>query len=273
MLVLKTFLPVAACTALMVIIVFQGVFQPVKVDLGFEHYGEEADHAIGPFKLPAWLGLAMPLNALVNAGYILVGLYWMVRTYQEEKKGAVGQLHAYFACTLCWMGILYGPIQFWRIMSQTHESAVVDQWVTLPFFTWVILWCKSLTVGWNRDLAALFMLSSLLSYNLVFFTDLGFEVALLIHSAQAINVSFSTFFRFPCKGNNFTFFMCCLTFANFIVFKLMDLHLPHYSEYFTEVSGHFISKLLGDILQMHFTFLFFENIAKRQLVDKSKKLE
>ncbi|XP_022109043.1 transmembrane protein 187-like [Acanthaster planci] len=273
MLVISTLLTVVGCTALMVIIVFQGIFSPAKVDLGHEHYGEKADFAIGPFKLPAWMGFAMPLNALVNAGYSLVGLAWVLRTYLARRRGEVGELQAYFAYTFAWMCILYGPVQFWRIISQTHESAVLDQWVTLPFFAWAILWCKALTVGWNREVTAMLMLSSILSYNLVFFTEFGFEIALVIHSVHTASTGFATNRQYPCKGNNFALFMCGLTYVNFVVFKVMDLHLPHYSEFFTEVSGHFISKLFGDVALGHFAFLFFENLAKKQQVESSKKVK
>ncbi|XP_033647586.1 transmembrane protein 187-like [Asterias rubens] len=262
MAVLMSLLPVVVSTSLMIMVVSHGIFDPIKVDLGFEHYAEKPDFTIGSYKLPDWLKLAMPLNALVNIGYVIIGFYWIFRTYFAERNKTVGSLHAYFAYTFAWMSIVYGPIQLGRILYQTHPSAILDQWVTLPFFTLVILWSKSFIIGWNLNVCLMFMLSSILSYNLVFFSEFGFEVSLILHAASVLNAMLAIHGKYTCEGNIKTLMLTFLAFVMFILFKVLDLHLPRYGDVFTEVSGHFLSKLFGDIAQIQCVFVFFENIAQ-----------
>lgn len=109
-------------TTVIAAFVFIGFFNEVNVDLGYAHYAEK------PFWLGPWM--ALPANTFINGGYVIIGLYWLLKVYLENISDS---LQFYFF-VFNWMAILYGPVQLMRILTQKTEWAILDQWYTLPFF-------------------------------------------------------------------------------------------------------------------------------------------
>ena len=103
-------------------------FERANVELGFQHYAEKAD--------PNTF-LKMPANACINLGYGLVGLYWLWKVNRRKKKL---RDKAFFYYVFAWMSMFYGLVQFGRIVTQTRLFAILDQWLTLPFFAWIVCW-------------------------------------------------------------------------------------------------------------------------------------
>ncbi|KAG8554408.1 hypothetical protein GDO81_003787 [Engystomops pustulosus] len=236
---------VTACLA----IVSTGVLDTVSTDLGYSHYAEKP--------IPGLPGLlSMPCNALINLGYVLLGVYWLV---QDEKATRIKSPNGfYLKNTFSWMAVVYGPVQWARIWTQTQWAAVVDQWFTLPIFAWAIIWCNSTLSNWDCQHFVVVELLSLSSYFLSKIHPQGFELALAIHIMWA----FTSGLRLQRKYGDATTRMylvlaltSCLGFVNL---KLLDHWLAQYFV-FQRFTGHFWSKIC-DILQFHYAFCFLAHL-------------
>jgi len=242
----------------------------IQVGIGQEEYAEPFDHS-SP--------LTMPMNALVNVLYPLCGLYWIYRSR--------GHTHGLFFYVMAIMTLCYGPIQFMRITTQERTWALIDQWVTLPFFGLVVFW----SARWHRkgnspaDLQDLVFLVVSLSMSVVSFVGAvlhprGFDFALAVHILLAVcivtllltRVTLSTTPGGGGEDSQFIllpFLATIVACSLFVALKLLDFVLPSYHPVFRHVSGHFLSKI-ADAAQIHFILLFFDRLC--QYVALQKKL-
>uniref|UniRef100_A0A5G2R7G5 Transmembrane protein 187 n=1 Tax=Sus scrofa TaxID=9823 RepID=A0A5G2R7G5_PIG len=174
----RALLHVALASCLCVAAVRSGVFDSVFVQVGREHYAE------APLAgLPAFL--AMPFNSLVNLAYVLLGAYWLQSEASAPGGPAEVQRARYLKDVFAGMALVYGPVQWLRIATQTRAAAVLDQWLTLPIFAWPVAWCLCLDWGWKPWLLLAVEGLSLSSYGLALLHPCGFELALGVHMATA----------------------------------------------------------------------------------------
>ena len=268
--VILAFLQVAIGLGVIVLILKQGFFDGARVEVGFKYYAEEPDSKLVGYVFPDWI--KMPANTIVNIGYCLVGMYWMMKTFTREQNSTVTSTEAYLCYIFAWMAIFYGPVQFTRIITQTPRSAVLDQWVTLPCFAWAAVWAKTLLVGWSTQWALSLMISSTLSYNMVFLHEQGFEIALILHAINVLMPIWTLHNRHPAKGNMFNLACLVVCFLDFTVVKLYDLELGQFHPFFKEFSGHFWSKV-GDFSMIHFVCCFLSNISEAKRLKEEKVQE
>ena len=240
------------------------VLDRAKVELGLEHYAEPGD---------AKSFIKMPANALVNVGYSIIGLYWIIRTRKNEKKlGA----EVFFYYLFSWMSVCYGFVQFGRIVSQSRMFAILDQWVTLPFFAWVVCWNEFVYRQslWQPSRFLFYMRVSFFSYFLVLLHEQGFEFVLGLHILAVVIYTVRTQERLGTQLSTRYFWFAILCCAGFVFLKLGDHYLGQFS-YFQRFSGHFWSKVC-DIGQIHFVCKYFEGLRvipkeSKGLSDKTKK--
>ena len=218
----------------------------IDVPLGPATYAEPFD----PHSL-----LKMPANALVNGAYLLVAagwLGWCARLPASDPRRAVRLRFAGFAL----LGALYGPLQFWRIVTQDKLPAVLDQWITLPFFAAFCAWALQLLRPTPRPAlrtAALLALS-VASYGLCWLTPSGFVLALAAHLLAAVALGIALLRRAPRElAGPFAGALCCC--VAFVVLKEADFALADFAP-FQRLTGHFWSKL-GDAGQIHFSLALF----------------
>ncbi|KAJ8046202.1 hypothetical protein HOLleu_04807 [Holothuria leucospilota] len=179
-----TFLPVLVVASILALSVYLDLYNSVYVELGFEHYAEKANSTLGGYKFPVWM--KMPANTLVNVGYVGVGFLWLLRVTSSDKLHETDiATNLYMVSIFAWMAIIYGFTQFARIVTQSLFWAVLDQWFTLPFFCWTIIWSRTVQHGWKAQSAVLILVLSILSYNLALLHKFGFDVALGVHIAVA----------------------------------------------------------------------------------------
>lgn len=268
--VLQSFVSVAIPLAVMVLTAHSGLFDSIEVETGYDHYAEPADSKLGPIPFPSFI--KMPANALVNIGYLLVALYWGVYIFiSNNKLASIQNMDAYLMYVLVWMMFLYGPIQFARIVTQNREWAILDQWVTLPIFAWVMVTCKTLLTDWQPRVAVLTMMASIMSYNLVFTMEQGFDVALLPHIVYAVSSSWNLCTKYTPPGYKRDFGAAVLMCAGFVALKVADFHLAQFGA-FQEFTGHFWSKIC-DALQAHFALkVLFKVSLVRGARNLAKKL-
>jgi len=235
------------------LIIWLKLLDRAKVELGLEHYAERGD----PNSF-----LKMPANALVNIGYTVLGIYWILRA-KKHKTFLEEELFFYYI--FGWMSVFYGGVQFYRIVSQTRTSAILDQWVTLPFFAWVVCWNEFVYryLLWQESRFTFYMRLSWSSYFLVLLHDYGFETALGFHILAAAVFTIRTEYRLGTKLSAHYFYLALLCCTGFVFLKLGDHYLGRFS-IFHRLSGHFWSKIC-DIGQVHFVFKYFESL---RLVDK-----
>ncbi|XP_041469802.1 transmembrane protein 187-like [Lytechinus variegatus] len=268
--VLQSFLSVAVPLAVLVLIVHSGLFDSIKVETGYDHYAEPADSKLGPIPFPSCI--KMPANALVNIGYMLVAMYWGIYIFiSNNQLTSIQNMDAYLMYVLVWMMFLYAPVQFARIITQKQEWAILDQWVTLPIFAWVMVTCKTLLTDWQPKFVVLTILASLMSYNLVFTMEQGFDIALLPHIVYAVSASWDLCSKYTPPGYRRDFGMAVLMCAGFVVLKVCDFHLAQFW-IFQELTGHFWSKVC-DALQAHFALqVLFKVSLIRGARNLAKKL-
>ncbi|XP_067171216.1 transmembrane protein 187 [Apteryx mantelli] len=239
------FLHVAAGLALCAATVASGALDGAAVEVGYGHYAE----------LPvAWLPgpLAMPCNALVNLGYAGAGWRWLPR--------AGAGPHRYLQAVFAAMALAYGPVQWVRIWTQRPRTAVLDQWVTLPFFAWAAVWCRAAADGWRPHRTLLAVALSLASYGLALLHRRGFEAALAAHVA-AVAAAARRAQRL--RGDAATARAAAVGFAaclGFVGLKVADPWLGRWW-LFRRFSGHFWSKVC-DVLQIHAAFLFLTRLGR-----------
>lgn len=257
--VTTSFSHVAVVAVTMMIPVYLGFHNNVSVELGYEHYAEKANSTLGPFQFPQWV--LMPANTIVNVGYPAVGFFWLHRVASCDGPFARYKPEdLYLVSVFASMACVYGMVQFLRIVTQSHFWSVLDQWYTLPFFSWTIVWSRKLKSSWNTKSAILIVVASILSYNLSLLHKFGFEVALGMHIISAI---YNGCQLLSANWNGTNFMLLCLVLINcsgFVLLKLADFHLARLP-IFQELTGHFWSKVC-DFLQIHFTTMFFVRIVR-----------
>ena len=236
----------AACyaslaTLLHVAVIQTGVFDSVMTELGFDTYAEEPIlFTFLPFQV-------MPMNTLINFGYFLVGLCW----YNTFIK-----LDDFIGESFCWYSMIYCFIQLVRMLYQTQRSAVLDQWVTTTIFCHVLVWIISVPCDGpvSRFLSklhpAVIVLVSFMSYFASLISDIGFDVALVVHIVLVICVGIEALKARGDAQSRSTFYRAILCCVGFVVLKLADLPLR---DYWTPncISGHFLSKIC-DVAQIHY---------------------
>jgi hypothetical protein len=220
----------------------------VEVPLGASTYAE-------PFAADTLL--KMPANALVNVGYLLVAAYWLLECRRWPESDPRRPWRAYAMAMACLAGI-YGPIQFWRIVSQSKPAAVLDQWITLPFFGLVVAWnlarrSSPSPTNSRPALTALLMLASVASYGLAWINADGFVWALSAHLILVVGTSIDALVhdRFETQRPFMLALLCCI---GFVVLKEADFALAALAP-FQRFTGHFWSKIC-DALQIHFVLRF-----------------
>lgn len=230
------------------------VFERVLVDMSYDHYAERTVDFLPGF-------LAMPFNSLINLGYIFMGLYWLCqRTTGNGDPDAL-----YVKDVFAFMAIFYAPVQWVRLATLRRAPAVLDQWVTLPIFAWVPVWCRFVEQGWRPGYAVVVELVSLLSYSLALTHDLGFEVALGGHIAVAVYKGADAQLRFGTRRSRRYLGLSVLSCLGFVVLKLLDHTLARYRP-FQHLTGHFWSKVC-DVLQFHYSFCFLVNLERTPKTD------
>lgn len=243
----------------MLISAYSGLFNHVELDIGLEHYAE-----------PTWLPVfnVMPLNTIINLGYVGLGLHWFWLTRTASHYGLLKDKDAALFYTLNLSCVLYGFIQLLRIVTQGVIWSVLDQWCTLPFFALLLVWGFFYQYGWSSKRAFLIMSVSLLSYMLSLFFKIGFEIALGFHIIIAVCGALMAYRQHPAQGSLTPFFLGLLSCLGFIVLKLLDHRLAELCVIFRYVSGHFLSKIC-DIAQIHFTNDFFLGLTLQKAADIS----
>lgn len=241
-----TVLPV---TVGMILLSWLGVFSSATFDTGVENYAERWEGGV-----PSWL--PMPLNTIVNAGYILVCAYWCCLIWQANRVGFVKCQDAFLFYTFNIMGCLYGLIQAYRILYQSPASAIIDQWYTLPFFMMVVVWAQVFHHGWSMQRFVILMFISVASYSLSLVTSWGFEITLGCHISLAIYTVTCAYRKYPSDEALQYFVLGTLSCFGFVILKLLDLILPQFHWIFNKITGHFLSKIC-DIFQIYYSNEFF----------------
>ncbi|CAL8333120.1 unnamed protein product [Merluccius merluccius] len=244
-------LPFLTCVAL----ANTRLFDNVMVDLSYEHYAEQVVDC-----LPAFL--AMPFNSLVNVGYIVTGLHWLLRRDSSVETKDSRYVRQVFAL----MAVFYAPVQWARLATMRRAPAVLDQWFTLPIFAWVPVWCRFIEAGavWRPSWAAAVQLCSALSYGLALLHARGFEAALAGHVALAVYTGVRAQRRYgggdPRSRRHLLLALAAC--AGFVALKLLDHRLARWSVVFRYLTGHFWSKVC-DVLQIHFSFCLLTRLTER----------
>lgn len=248
--------PFVVCVAL----ANTSLFDDVQVDLKYDHYAEKTVDYLPGF-------LAMPFNCLVNVGYILMGLFWLLK-YEDKRETEDGR---YMREVFAFMALFYGPVQWTRLAVLKRPPAVSDQWFTLPLFAWVPVWIDFIEQGPGKVHAVTLELCSILSYGLALKFDRGFEAALGCHVALAVYKGVQVQLR---RGNHHTLrylILAVLSCSGFVVLKLLDLWLAQFWV-FQRVTGHFWSKVC-DVLQFHYSFCFLTTLTHITQKPKPSKKE
>ena len=198
--------------------------------------------------------LKMPANALVNLAYLLVAAGWLAWALRRPDDDPRRPVRARFMGLALLAGI-YAPIQFWRITTQQPLAAMVDQWVTLPFFGAFCAWALELlrpAPRPGRRFAAI-LAGSTGSYALAFAMPHGFVLALAVHITAALALGIALVRRTPSLALPFAAaLLCCV---GFVALKEADFALATCAP-FRRLTGHFWSKLC-DAGQLHFALLLF----------------
>ena len=237
-----------------------GLFASVPTETSLDHYAEKP-----------WPSLQntmpLPANTLVNVGYIIIGLFWLYRLNVQDHHLDVKD--KYMANAFCWMAILYGHVQGARLISFNHKVAVLDQWYTLPIFSWVVSWSLHILYGWNPRRTILITVLSSASYCLALLHPQGFDIALAVHICCAIYIALAIYTKYPSTSSLHGLLLALLCCSGFVGLKLLDHTLAEMHPYFSVLSGHFWSKV-ADALQFHFVITFFLSILKTVRERKAK---
>lgn len=240
---------VLAAVTVCLVTVSTGVLDTVTTELGYSHYAEKPVPGLPGF-------LAMPCNALINLGYIMLGIYWLV---QDDKAiGIQCQKGRYLKNVFSWMALVYGPVQWVRIWTQTQRAAVLDQWFTLPIFAWAIIWSNSILNKWDRQQYLAVEFLSFSSYFLSMIHPQGFEVALAIHIIWALTSGLRLQRKYGDSTTRMYLVLALISCLGFVHLKLLD-HWLAQCFVFQRLTGHFWSKIC-DILQFHYAFCFLAHL-------------
>ncbi|KAM4019686.1 transmembrane protein 187 [Anomaloglossus baeobatrachus] len=240
---------VVGAIALCLVIVSTGVLDTVSTELGYSHYAEKP--------IPGLPGLlSMPCNCLINLGYIFLGIYWLA---QDEKTTRIKDKNGrYLKNVFAWMAIVYGPVQWVRLWTQTQWAAVLDQWFTSPIFAWAIIWSNSILKNWDSQR---FLAVELLSFSSYFLSKIhpqGFELALAIHILWALTSGLRLQRKHGDSTTRMYLVLASISCFGFVILKLLDHWLAQYFV-FQRLTGHFWSKIC-DILQFHYAFCFLAHL-------------
>ncbi|KAJ1095374.1 hypothetical protein NDU88_000539 [Pleurodeles waltl] len=247
----KALLHVAVTSCFCIAIVSTGLFDNVATELGYAHYAERPVPG-----LPALI--AMPFNCLINLAYMVMGVYWLCHDDVAQRQG---QASLYIKNVFASMAIVYGPVQWFRLWSMTHSSAVVDQWFTLPIFAWVPVWCHSILHGWSLEMAITIEGLSLTSYGMALAHSQGFELALGCHILAAAWGGLQVQQKHGDSTSRTYMGLALVSCFGFVVFKLLDHYLAHWI-FFQRLTGHFWSKVC-DVLQYHYSLRFLTYVDSR----------
>ena len=238
------------------------LFQSAAVDTSLSHYAERA---------ATWWPwpdiVPMPLNAVVNVGYVLVGFYWLRRLPQLGLSRAQQDL----IYPWIWLCTLYAPIQLLRVVTLSQYWAVLDQWFTLPMFAWAA--AGSYTFPWLLEdeqkaptgvrLRWLAVTTSALAYLVAPLHPLAYDLVLAIVIPTTVFLGVRT--TMYCWTPETTRALVAVIgwLSVFIVPKVLDLHLAAIHPAFTLLSGHCISKV-GDFMQIHYCCVYAERVIKQR---------
>ena len=212
-------------------------FDRIVVELGPTAYAEP--YVGGSF-------LKMPANALVNVIYPAVGIYWLTRA-----RGCSPSLRP-IVRAFGGAAVVYGFVQFTRIVTQTRAAAVLDQWATLPFFA-LVVGAAMVLRGATTGAVTLLVLASVLSYGAALFHPSGFDVVLGAHIVAAVAACVLTLRM----GASLPWLiLAVLACSGFVLLKVGDHWLAAHGAIFSRLTGHFWSKIC-DALQIHFVLCFF----------------
>ncbi|XP_068448095.1 transmembrane protein 187 [Clinocottus analis] len=228
------------------------LFDDVQVDLSYDHYAEQIVAGLPGF-------LALPCNCLVNLAYIYMGLYWLLWPRGVQETSQSRYMREVFAI----MAVLYGPVQWTRLALLRRAPAVLDQWFTLPIFTWVPVWIGFIERGpakWSALHAVAHELFSILSYGLALVHARGFELALGCHVSLAVYKGVRVQIAHGDARTRRYLVLAVLSCAGFVVLKLLDHWLAQY-RLFRRLTGHFWSKVC-DVMQFHFSFCFLSALTQ-----------
>lgn len=229
--------------------VASGAFDSVHTEVGYEHYAEPTVPG-----LPALV--AMPANCVVNVAYVLLGWHWLSSSGDRRRKARY--LQEVFAL----MALVYGPVQWVRLWTQSHRAAVLDQWLTLPIFAWAAIWCHFLEHGWQPGAFLVMEAASLGSYGLALVHPRGFELALGGHIFTVVWKVFRAQRRLGDATSAGIVALGMASCLGFVCLKLWDQELAQWT-LFRRLTGHFWSKIC-DVLQFHCVFLFCVRLGTRQ---------
>ncbi|XP_074063263.1 transmembrane protein 187 isoform X1 [Macrotis lagotis] len=252
----------AACVC--IAIVYSGVFDNIFIEVGYEYYAEIPVHTFPTF-------LAMPFNSVINLGYLLLGWYWLLKNKKIIGNDEDVRQASYLKDVFASMALLYGPTQWIRIWTQTHHSAVLDQWFTLPIFAWTVVWCRYLEDGWQPWLFFCIECISLASYCLTLLHHLGFDFALAFHILAAVWSAIHLHCQYGDSKSAIYISLALLSCMGFIGLKMGDHWLAQW-DFFKDLTGHFWSKIC-DIMQFHFSFLFLTHFSSpRRCIAEEKNI-
>lgn len=217
------------------IVIHTGIFDNVVTELGFESYAEKPIYDI------------MPGNLIVNLGYLAIGVYWL-RYYGNLAPKALSLRTVLSGSVFSWLSVIYTFIQSYRILYQSQDSAVLDQWITLTIFCHVGTWVAGIDDSECYNL--LCYTASFLSYFLALLTPIGFELALALHVVLVIVLACKAQGQYGDSESRAVFIKALVCCAGFVVLKVLDLPL---ADYWTPnvLSGHLLSKVC-DVGQIFF---------------------
>ena len=265
--IITTFYVTVAYFFAMHYVIKLGYFDEVHTENGLEFYAEKAHPKLKEI-LPS---LKMPLNTLVNMGYLNVGLIVIAHVQKLFMNKKLSNSDAAMFFIFGWSSFLYGHVQFWRIILQEHREAVMNQWITLPIFAWTVAWTCHLYYGWSLLRNISIVAVSTMSYCLTWYSRYGFEISLGLHIATALLCGALLYCTTTSKKAGRAFWVSAVMCCGFVSLKLLDLELPKYHPLFTTVSGHFLSKIC-DFVQIYHVSQFFMhvNIAANNQMLKTK---
>ena len=263
----KAFFLVAFGLLVITLLVFSGGFDAAKTETGLKHYAERKSPFLKSL-LPKWV--KMPLNTAVNIGYLIFGAYWCAVVFAMQCRSDIRESEALLFYVFNIMACFYGPVQTLRILIDKHRFAILDQWVTLPFFMWVFVWSLSYRGKYNIYVAYVVMCASISSYVLTLYTPIGFEFSLGLHIWCAMSGALLVYRTYRTSNAHWPFLGAMLSCSGFVILKLLDLYLPTIHPMFTHISGHFLSKI-ADVLQIHFVNRYFMSILKEKYIQDEKK--
>lgn len=260
--ILYSFGIVTSVLFILIAIIYCGTFDSVPVECGVQYYAEAKNFRM----FPPWC--PMPFNTVVNLGYPIVGIIWLFRLNfcNNAKKeimnctnGKIRQ-HIFKINIFLWMTVLYGPVQLLRILTQRHFFAILDQWLTLPFFSWSVILLVSLEQNCTATFIIFWSFLSYSSYLLTLISPLGFEIVLAVHVIVTVVVAYNKLQKYGDRESLKNFISALLCCSGFVFLKLYDIELGTLY-IFKIISGHFLSKIC-DFMQIHYVLRFYISLLK-----------